>query len=53
MLAGDQARRFAIECGFEVRNLMTEANCKRYEEWRKSPDTRKGSSTRSGITATP
>lgn len=34
LLAGDQARRFAIEQGFEPRNLMTAENVRRYEEWR-------------------
>ncbi len=38
MLAGDQAKRFAIECGFEPRNMMTEESCRRYEEWRKGPE---------------
>jgi N4-(beta-N-acetylglucosaminyl)-L-asparaginase len=35
MLAGDQARRFAISEGFKPRNLMTEANIARYDEWRR------------------
>jgi len=34
MLAGDQAKRFAIEKGFKPRNLMTEEACRLYEEWR-------------------
>jgi isoaspartyl peptidase/L-asparaginase-like protein (Ntn-hydrolase superfamily) len=34
MLAGDQARRFAIEKGFRPRNLHTAESCARYEEWR-------------------
>lgn len=34
MLSGEQARRYAISNGFEVRNLMTEENCRRYDEWR-------------------
>jgi isoaspartyl peptidase/L-asparaginase-like protein (Ntn-hydrolase superfamily) len=34
MLAGDQAKRFAIEQGFEPRNLMTAENIRRYDEWR-------------------
>lgn len=34
MLAGDQARRFAIEKGFMPQNLMTEENIKRYDAWR-------------------
>lgn len=32
MLAGDQARRFAIEKGFRPRNLMTAANVERADE---------------------
>lgn len=36
MLSGDQARRFAIEHGFEVINLMTAENVKRYDEWHKN-----------------
>ncbi|CAN5698372.1 N(4)-(beta-N-acetylglucosaminyl)-L-asparaginase [soil metagenome] len=35
MLAGDQARRFAIEKGFRPRNLVTEEIARRYEEWRR------------------
>ncbi len=38
MLAGDQARRFAIESGFVPRNLMTAEAVRRYEEWRLSPE---------------
>jgi len=38
MLAGDQARRFAIEQGLQPRNLMTSANCEKYEEWVRSPE---------------
>jgi N4-(beta-N-acetylglucosaminyl)-L-asparaginase len=34
MLAGDQARRFAIENGFQPQNLMTASNIARYEEWK-------------------
>ena len=34
MLAGDQARRFAIEKGFQPQNLMTADNIRRYEEWK-------------------
>jgi len=34
MLAGDQARRFAIEQGFSPRNLITEEIARRYDEWR-------------------
>lgn len=37
MLAGDQARRFAISKGFRPQNLMTEENVARYREWRKKP----------------
>lgn len=40
MIAGSQARQFAIDQGFEVRSLMTEENCRRYEEWRNSPEHR-------------
>lgn len=35
MLAGDQARRFAIEQGFAPTNLHTEESCRRYDQWRK------------------
>lgn len=38
MIAGAQARRFAIECGFEVRSMMTEENCRAYEKWRSNPE---------------
>jgi len=34
MLAGDQARRFAIEKGFRPRNLITEEIARQYEKWR-------------------
>lgn len=34
MLAGDQARRFAIEKGFHPRNLHTSESCRFYDEWR-------------------
>ncbi|MCC7433488.1 MAG: N(4)-(beta-N-acetylglucosaminyl)-L-asparaginase [Methanoregulaceae archaeon] len=37
MLAGEQARRFALSKGFEVRNLMTTDNVRWYEEWRDKP----------------
>lgn len=37
MLAGDQARRFAISKGFRPQNLMTAECIKHYEEWKKSP----------------
>ncbi|MEQ1823400.1 MAG: N(4)-(beta-N-acetylglucosaminyl)-L-asparaginase [Fimbriimonadaceae bacterium] len=33
MLAGEQARRFAIEHGFKPHNLMTGQNCAWYQEW--------------------
>jgi N4-(beta-N-acetylglucosaminyl)-L-asparaginase len=36
MLAGEQARRFAIAHGFEPINLMTAENVKRYDEWCKN-----------------
>lgn len=38
MLSGEQARRFAIAKGFRPQNLMTEENCRRYDEWLKSPE---------------
>ncbi|HRJ26021.1 MAG TPA: N(4)-(beta-N-acetylglucosaminyl)-L-asparaginase [Fimbriimonadaceae bacterium] len=38
MLAGEQARRFALEQGFEPRNLLTENAIARYEEWRLRPE---------------
>jgi isoaspartyl peptidase/L-asparaginase-like protein (Ntn-hydrolase superfamily) len=38
MLAGDQARRFAIEQGLYPQNLMTAESVKRYEEWLRSPE---------------
>lgn len=34
MLQGEQARRYAISQGFEVRNLMTPDCIARYEEWK-------------------
>lgn len=34
MLAGEQARRFALSEGFQPQNLMTAENIRRYEEWR-------------------
>jgi isoaspartyl peptidase/L-asparaginase-like protein (Ntn-hydrolase superfamily) len=34
MLAGEQARRFALSQGFQVRNLMTAENIRRYDMWR-------------------
>lgn len=33
MLAGDQARRFAIEEGMNPTNLMTAENCRLYADW--------------------
>jgi len=38
MLAGDQARRFAIEQGLRPQNLMTDESIRRYEEWLVSPE---------------
>lgn len=38
MLAGDQARRFAISKGFRPHNLMTAEAIKHYETWKVSPD---------------
>lgn len=38
MIAGDQARRFAIAQGFTPRNLMTAKNIEEYERWKKDPD---------------
>lgn len=37
MLAGDQARRFAISKGFVPQNLMTAQCIARYEEWQRDP----------------
>jgi isoaspartyl peptidase/L-asparaginase-like protein (Ntn-hydrolase superfamily) len=34
MLAGDQARRFAIEKGFAPQNLMTTDSCRNYRQWK-------------------
>lgn len=34
MLAGDQAKRFAIAKGFEPRNLMTAESIRRLDEWK-------------------
>jgi N4-(beta-N-acetylglucosaminyl)-L-asparaginase len=33
MLSGDQARNFAIQEGFEPRNLMTPESCRQYDIW--------------------
>lgn len=38
MLAGEQARRYAIERGFVPENLLTAEVCKRYEEYLRSPE---------------
>jgi isoaspartyl peptidase/L-asparaginase-like protein (Ntn-hydrolase superfamily) len=38
MLAGDQARSFAIRNGFQPRNLLTAACIERYEQWRDNPE---------------
>lgn len=38
MLAGDQARRFAIENGLRPQNLMTAESIARYEDWLVSPE---------------
>lgn len=38
MIAGEQARRFAIGKGFRPRNLMTAENIRRYDEWKRSPE---------------
>ncbi|MCW5940126.1 MAG: isoaspartyl peptidase/L-asparaginase [Fimbriimonadaceae bacterium] len=38
MLAGDQARRFAIEQGLRPQNLMTPTAIKAYERWLTEPD---------------
>ncbi len=38
MLAGDQARRYAIERGFKPRQTLTARVIERWEEWRTSPE---------------
>jgi N4-(beta-N-acetylglucosaminyl)-L-asparaginase len=38
MLAGEQARRFALAEGFRTRNMMTPENIRRYEEWKAEND---------------
>jgi N4-(beta-N-acetylglucosaminyl)-L-asparaginase len=38
MIAGDQARRFAMQRGFKPQNQMTAECIKRYDEWRKTPE---------------
>lgn len=38
MLAGDQARRFAIEQGLQPQNLMTAESIRLYEEWKSNPN---------------
>jgi len=37
MLAGDQARRFAIQKGFQPQNTMTAENIRHYERWKTNP----------------
>lgn len=39
MVAGDNARRFAISQGFRPQNLMTAENVARYQEWQSSQET--------------
>jgi len=41
MIAGEQARRFAIELGMKPTNLMTADSCRRYEEWLSRPEVEK------------
>ncbi|MBL8059115.1 MAG: isoaspartyl peptidase/L-asparaginase [Chthonomonas sp.] len=38
MIAGEQARRYAIEQGFEPRQTLTGEVIARWEEWRESPE---------------
>jgi N4-(beta-N-acetylglucosaminyl)-L-asparaginase len=38
LLAGEQARRFAIECGMMPQNLMTGQTAEHYEQYKKSPE---------------
>ena len=38
MLAGEQARRFALAKGFQPRNLMSAEGIRQYEEWLSAPD---------------
>jgi len=38
MIAGEQARRFAIEQGLRPQNLMTDEAVRRYEEWLRTPE---------------
>ncbi len=38
MIAGDQARRFAIEQGLQPQNLMTAKSVEMYNEWRANPE---------------
>lgn len=38
MLAGEPARRFALEHGFKPQNLMTAENIRNYNEWKINPD---------------
>lgn len=37
MLSGEQARRFAIEKGFQPQNLMTADSIRQFEDWRYGP----------------
>lgn len=37
MLAGEQAKRFAVSQGFHPQNLMTAENVRRYDEWKLAP----------------
>jgi N4-(beta-N-acetylglucosaminyl)-L-asparaginase len=37
MIAGDQARRFAMEHGFKPQNLMTAESLEMYEDWLRHP----------------
>ena len=38
MIAGDQARRYAIERGFKPQQTLTSKVLKRWEDWRQSPE---------------
>lgn len=38
MLAGEQARRFALSRGFRPMNLLTKHGIEHYEDWLKNPD---------------
>src|SRR5688500_10495499 len=37
LLVGDDAKRFALQMGFEERDLLTEASRRRWLEWKRSP----------------